>query len=58
MFLSYAPIVLVPINTWLSTTPSLLISPTHDGMLGNREIKAAFFIYLREVASAYLLYNI
>ena len=34
---------------------SLLISPTHDSMLGNCGIKAAFFIYLREVASAYLL---
>jgi len=36
-------IVFTPFNTWLSAIPSLLIPPTHDGMLGNREIKAAFF---------------
>lgn len=39
-------IFFTPINTWLSVNPSLLISPTHDGMLGIKRVVVRYLLLL------------
>lgn len=48
-------IFFTPINTWLSVNPSLLISPTHDGMLGNTGLRLRFCTSFKLISSLSVL---